>query len=130
MRVRRGALLGGNRTIAWDVCRGAAFDGRPGIWSARGSATNPSDFFQLPRAVADALGGDAHAIEQGEVEIGHRRFFVELEMAARAERAAALAGKEDGKVVVIVAVAVADGAAINDHAIIEERTFAFLHRFE
>ena len=44
--------------------------------------------------------------------------------------AAALAGEEDGQIVVVVAVAVADAAAVDDHGVVEEGPVAFADRFE
>src|SRR6185312_15872793 len=65
------------------------------------------DVFQLPGAVADALSFDTHAVEHGEVEIGHRRFLVELDVPSRCEGPAAATREQDWQVVVVVAVAVA-----------------------
>ena len=45
-------------------------------------------------------------------------------------RAAALAGQQHRQVVVLVAVAVADGAAVGDHAVVEQRAVAFVDRLE
>ena len=51
-------------------------------------------------------------------------------MAAGLERATAVTGEQHGKIVVIVPVAVADATAIDNHAIVQERALALLHRFE
>ena len=51
-------------------------------------------------------------------------------MAARLHQAAALARDHHGQVVVIVRVAVADAAAVNNAAILQQTLFAFLDRFE
>ena len=48
-------------------------------------------------------------------------------MASRLERAAAASGEQHGQIVVRVRVAVGDAAAIDDHAIVEERALAFAH---
>src|SRR5947207_379573 len=71
-----------------------------------------SNVLQLAGAVANALGRHAHAVEHGEVEIGHRRFSLQLDVATRSQRAATATGQQDGQVVVVVAVAVPDGAVM------------------
>src|SRR5205823_6572173 len=104
--------------------------GRPArlLRSRNTGALTPSalNTLQLPRAVSNALRRDAHAVKHREVKIGHRRFLVELDVASGRKRAAALTGQQDRQVVVVVPVAVPDGAAINNHAIVEQRPFAFL----
>src|SRR6266516_7057191 len=80
--------------------------------------TCDSDTLQLPCAITDALSGDTHPVQHREVEVGHRRFFLELEMATRSQGAAATPSHENGQVVVIVTVAVANRAAIDNHAVV------------
>src|SRR6266487_1452975 len=91
--------------------------------------TCDSDTLQLPCAVTDALSGDTHPVQHGEVEVGHRRLLVEFDVATRSQGAAATPGHENGQVVVVVTVAVADRAAINNHAVVEQCPFGFLHGF-
>src|SRR5262245_8289808 len=86
--------------------------------------------FQLPCTIADALGFYVHALEHGEVEIGHRGFFVEIDVPAGRERAATMTREQNWQVAMIVAVAIAYGGAINNHAVVEERALAFFHRFQ
>ena len=50
-------------------------------------------------------------------------------MATRCNRAAAPTGQQNGQIVVVVPVAVANGAAVNNHAVVEQRSFAFLDGF-
>lgn len=44
------------------------------------------------------FGADAHGVQQGAVEICHRGFVVDAEMAAGVERLAAATGDQDGEV--------------------------------
>ena len=57
-------------------------------------------------------------VEHGEEEVAHGRGFEAAELAG-GERAAAVAGEDEGEVVVGVAVAVGVAAAIDDHGIVQ-----------
>ena len=82
-------------------------------------------FLQGTGAVAEAVGFHPHLLEEREVEIGHRRFLGELHVAAGLQRTGAGAGEEDGEVVMGVRVAVGDGAAEDDHRVVEHGAGAF-----
>ena len=51
-------------------------------------------------------------------------------MAARSQRAAAAPRHKNGKVVVVVPVAVANRSAIHNHAVVQQRSFGFLYGFQ
>ena len=50
-------------------------------------------------------------------------------MPARADPSATAPREHDRQVLVVVAVAVADAAAVNDHAVVKQRAVAFRNRF-
>src|SRR5581483_7937644 len=75
--------------------------------------------FQQAGAVAQLVGADAHAVEQGQPEVVQRRLALVLDVPAGLQAATALAGDEDRQVVVRVPVAVADRAAVRHHAAVE-----------
>ena len=87
-------------------------------------------FSQSPGAVAQRVDGGNGVVEQGEIEVVERRLGFEFEVPVGLDGAAAVAGEEDGQIVVIVAVAVADAAAVDEHRAIEERRFALADRLE
>ena len=107
---------------------GLALTGSEGSWngvrqiSRRDSAG--------PGAIAELRGRDSGPLEHREVQIIQGRLLGIDEVPAALDRAAALAGEEDRQVVVVVAVAVADPAAVDDHRMVEERPFALTDRPE
>ena len=74
--------------------------------AATRAAVAALDILQLPRAVTEALSSGAHCVEQGKEEIGHRHAFLELDVPAGMQCAAAPARQQDGKIVVVVGVTV------------------------
>jgi len=68
---------------------------------------------------------DAHAIEQGQVQIVHGSLS-----AIRDVPAARLAGKQDWKIIVLVLIAVAQAAAVDDLGMIEQRAVAIGNGFQ
>src|SRR6185295_17785687 len=58
------------------------------------------------------------------------RLALHLQEAAARDRAAALAGEQDGQVVVVVAVAVGQRAAVDDHGVVEDRALLLLDRLQ
>src|SRR6266704_2733591 len=93
--------------------------------SSSSTKLNVLNVLQFPRAVADALGRNTHAFEHREIQVRHRRLAIVTNMAAGPQPAAATPREQDRQVVMVVAIAVADGAAVHDHAIVEQRSFAF-----
>ena len=90
-----------------------------------------SDVLEHAGAVADAFGLDARAVEHRDVEIRHRRGIFQEYVAAGLEGAAAGAREDHGKLVVIVSVAIADGAAVDDHRVFQHGfSVGVLHRIE
>ena len=85
---------------------------------------------EAARAVAKAVFADAELIQHGEVEVGHRGFEVVAEVASGLKGAAGFAGEEDGEVFVVVAVAIADSGAVEDHAVIQKAAVSFGDGFE
>ena len=67
---------------------------------------------------------DAHAIEQGQVQIVHGCFS-----RIRDVLAAGLAGEEDGEIIVLVLIAIAQAAAVDDLRVIEQSTVAIRNGF-
>jgi len=88
------------------------------------------NILELSRAIADALGRDADTLEHRKEEVGHWRFLAEFHVTTGVQDSAAFAGKQDGQIIMIVCVAIANGAAINDHAIVQERSFPFTNGFQ
>src|SRR5207249_4807268 len=70
------------------------------------------------RSAAVPSRSSADAIEHGKKKIVHRRFALITDVPAGLNRPAAFAGEQDGQVVMVMAVAVTDPAAIDDHAIV------------
>ena len=72
----------------------------------------------------------AHAIGHGEEQVRHR-LAASFDVTSCFQGAAAVAGEDDGQVVMGVAIAVGIAAAVNDHGIVEERiaihVLGFLH---
>ena len=85
---------------------------------------------QASCAVAKAVFMDAELIQHGEVKVGHRGFKVVAKVTAGLKGAAGSAGEEDGEVFVVVAVAVADSGAVEDHAVVQKATVSFGDGFE
>ncbi len=71
---------------------------------------------QKSGAVAQARSRGAGAVEHREPKVGERRLRWIPNVPARADGTASLAGQEDRQIVVIVAVAVAEGATVGNHA--------------
>lgn len=67
-----------------------------------------------------AAGGVAEFIEHAQVEVCKRHVLAEIDVAAGLEGAATVAGEYDGQVVVIVAVAIGNTAAVNDHRVVQQ----------
>ena len=78
------------------------------------------------RAVAEVRHLGVHAVEYGNPEVVQRRFFAVFDVPARLDRAAAAAGEQNRQVVVIVGVAVGVAAAVDDHAVVQQRAVALL----
>ena len=72
-------------------------------WCPRGLSP-PGNDGEPTGAVAEAFLFDAHAVEQGEVEVAHGGFARETDVTALCEGAAAAACEDNGEVIVIVAV--------------------------
>ena len=85
---------------------------------------------QLTRAVAERVLMYAHAIEHRQIEIGQGRILGELQMAAGFQAAAAFSRQQNRQLVVVVAIAVADGRAVQNHRIVEQRSRSFGHRLQ
>ena len=84
-----------------------------------------------PRCCRRGLDGGAHAVEHREVEVVQRRFWVSnLRCRPVLIVPPPLAGEEDRQVVVVVAVAVADAAAVDDHRVVEHVAVALADRPE
>ena len=64
------------------------------------------------------------------MEIAHRGVFAEAQVAAALQGAAAAAGEDDGEVIMAVTVGIADAAAKNDHAVVQQASVAFFDAFE
>ena len=84
---------------------------------------------QPTRAIAQAIRRNTHSVKHGEIEVIERLRF-DLEMPARLDGATSLASHDDRQVVMIVTVAVADSAAVDDHRTVEQRARAFWNRLE
>jgi len=78
------------------------------------------------RAVAEALLLRARATQHADVQVGHRRLLVADEMPTAAPNA----HREHGKIVVVVAIAVADAARVDDRRRIEQRAGTRLSRVQ
>src|SRR5579884_1381510 len=103
------------------------------VKKGQGTRGRLEQLLQTACAVADGLGMNAHTVEQGEEQVRHRGSVRVVQMTPRFDRARALAGQQDRQVVMVVAVAIADARAVDDHRIIEQRTLALadgLHLFQ
>ena len=65
--------------------------------------------------------GTPRLLQHGQQQVGHRCLRPALQVLARSQGAAALAEHDDRQVDVVVAVAVADAAAVEDHRVVEQR---------
>src|SRR5579883_3422890 len=90
---------------------------------------SPIEPRQSSGAVAVSIDCNAHAVEHREVQVVERLLIV-FQVPAGLDRAAAPAGQEDGQVVVVVAVAVADPAAVNDHDMVQQGSAGLAGRRE
>src|SRR5262245_8384531 len=107
--------------------------GFPGWKSKAGGDNGPppssSSFsrkvFELAGTVTQPVHMNIHAVQHAQEQIRQRRFPPVNNVPPRFQRAAALAGDEDGQVVVVVPVAVAVAAAVDEHALVEQRAVAF-----
>lgn len=90
-------------------------------WGGAGSA----QVLENAGAIAKARGGDAHSIHHGEIEVVERGVLGIADVSPGLEGGSPCPGKEDGKVIVVVAVAIANAASVEDHALVEECALAF-----
>src|SRR5262245_25796023 len=81
-------------------------------------------------AIAEFLGRDAQPVQQGEEEVGHRRSLGILNVSSGLEAVIAAPQDDHRQIFVAVQIAVAEAAAIDDHAMIEQRAVAFSNRFQ
>ena len=82
------------------------------------------------RAVAQSLGWRSDAIQHRKEKIRHRRLTFELDVTPALNRPATTTREQDGQVVVVVPVAIAQAGAIDDHAVVEQAPLPFLDRFQ
>jgi len=75
----------------------------------------------LPGAVGQLFGRRTGPVEHGQVQVRQRRFLGISNMPPRLDGPAALGQQQDRQVVVVVAVAVADAAAVDDHRPLQQR---------
>src|SRR5688572_13350267 len=85
---------------------------------------------QSPRTVAKEIDRSTHSIDSRQKEVANRTILAKAGMAIRIDRSSAAASKQDRQVLVIMAVPIADPTAIDDHALIEQRSVPFLNRFQ
>jgi hypothetical protein len=81
-------------------------------------------------AVAEKRYLDADSVEYGEKQVIQRRFPWKDEVAARDNAPSAVAGPEDRQVCMVVAVAVTDPTAVDNHDAVQKRLAAFTVRLE
>ena len=78
-------------------------------------------------AVSDGFGVDAHAVQEGEEQIVEGRILRESEVLALLfKRSRAAARQQDRQVIVVMAVAVADACAVDDHGVVEQGAVGFV----
>ena len=110
-----------DRLAAGEPGPGAALFPPTGAGRETGVAASGVDRLQPAGAVAERGNAGADAVEHREEEVVERRLRRQDDVAAGLDRAAAAAGEDDRQVVVPVAVAVGEAAAVHDHAVVEQR---------
>src|SRR5207248_4016556 len=76
-------------------------------------------------AVSEALRLEARLVQQREVQIGNRRAFGQLDLPSAAlERAGAAADQDGRQRIIAVQVAVGHVGAVEQHGVIQQRSFA------
>ena len=83
----------------------------------------------LSVAVAQLLGGDAHAVQQRQVQVGHGGVRID-DVTAGGKLTVPAAQYDRRQIAVAVDVPVAQTAAVDDHGVIEQRSIAILNRLE
>lgn len=79
------------------------------------------DLAEHTGGVSEAFLIHAELVEHAEVEIGQRNVISEFHVSAGLEGTTAVSGKDDGQVVMVVAVSIRNPAAIHDHRVVQER---------
>ena len=72
-------------------------------------------------AIAEAVDGNVRLLEHGQEQVGHRGLGPALVMLAGPQGSSPFADQDDGQVDMVVPVAVADAAAVEDQGIVEQR---------
>jgi len=85
------------------------------------------EFRQNAGAITEVLIGETRLRQRGRQQVGHGRVIRILEVAAALHFSAGSAGHEDRKRGVIVQVAVAHGAAVQNQGMIQQRSVAVLN---
>ena len=89
-----------------------------------------SELVQFGLGVAEGFALDVHAVQQGDVEIRHRRFRGIDDVASGLDAACSVTGQDHRQMIVLMAVAVAQAAAVDDHGMIEQRAVAVFCGFQ
>ena len=92
--------------------------------------TVPSPQAQRPRAVAQSVEVDLHAVEHRDPEVIQRGFLGVDDVAALLERAAGSASEDQREVVVVVGIAVGVAAAVGQHAVVQQRAVSLFDRVQ
>src|SRR5437879_1811574 len=92
------------------------------------ATTGLQQHIQAAGGIAKGFGADAHAVQHGHEEVVHRRVVRILNVAAGLDGARALACEEDRQVIVVVAVAVAQARAVDDHGVVQHRAVVLFDR--
>src|SRR5262245_27586199 len=82
---------------------------------------------QPPRTIRKPLHRRPERVEHRHVQVRQRRVLRVDEVLPGPESAAGAAGDDDGEVVRVVAIAVAQAGAEEDHRVVEDRAVALLH---
>ena len=90
------------------------------------SLGNVVESIQCACAVAKRFDGGSHSLQERDVEIGKRCVLRAAKMSSRIERAVPSACEKYRQAVVVVPVAVGDAASVDDHAAVEQSSFALL----
>ena len=81
---------------------------------------------ELAGGVAQGLAGDAEAVQHRDQQVAHRGAVRVAHVAPGLDRAATPPAEQDRQVVVVVSVAIADAATVDQHGIVQKALVAFL----
>ena len=87
-------------------------------------------FIELACAVAQSICRETHAVEHGEEQVVEGRILWINHVPTGVDPTRTAPRQKDRKIVVVVAVAITNRTAVNDHRVIENCAVSFFHRIK